>query len=269
MINVNYSKQQADAHLLQFPDGRVIMIDVGHGTTAEKALIPWLEKNGIRTLDTIFITHPHKDHYGGLDALMAHGIAIKKIFFNLPDRDVCNREIPWGCDYPDVVAMRNKIVHYGAQLKSAQAGLHYDMGTDITLDILYAFDAIHTPVGVTDINDMSLVMMLKAYEKRILFTGDLNKKIGSWLATHDADLKADILKVPHHGTESTVPNSFFEAVQAKVALVPAPLVLWLSKRSRRIREWFIKHDVPVFVNGEKGNIQVRVDCNGVKITTER
>ena len=269
MINVNYSGQQADAHLLQLPDGRNIMIDVGHGSTAEKALIPWLEQHGIRSLDIIFITHPHKDHYGGLNAIMSHHIGIKKIFFNLPDRQVCDKERPWGCDYPDVVATRDRLVRYGAVLQTAQPGLHFDLGANMDLEILYAFDGIHTPVGVTGINDMSLVMMLRAYGKKILFTGDLNRKIGGWLAVHAADLTADVLKVPHHGTESTVPDSFFAAVKARIALVPAPLTLWLSERSRRIRQWFTQHNVPVYVNGKQGNIQVIIGCNTMKIETER
>ncbi len=269
MINVNYSSQQADAHLLQFPEGRTIMIDVGHSSTAETALIPYLEQRGIRTIDTIFITHPHKDHYGGLDAIMMHGIRIKQIFFNLPDRNVCDRERPWGCDYSDVVAMREKLVKYGAQLKAATPGLHFDLGSNMAMDVLYAFDAVHTPVGVTGINDMSLVMMLRVHGKKILFTGDLNRLIGGWLATHANDLAADILKVPHHGTESTVPNSFFEAVRARFALVPAPLFLWQSDRSKRIREWFMQHNVPVYVNGERGTVQVIVDSHDMKIITEK
>ncbi len=267
MINVNYSGQQADAHILQLADGRNIMIDTGHYTTADQGLIPWLEQHEITNIDTIFITHPHKDHYGGLAAMMAHHIRLGHVYFNLPDQEVCNRERPWGCDYRDVVNMRERLVRYGAQVHEALPGLHFDLAPAVTLDILYAFDGVHTPVGSTDINDMSLVMMLRVHGKKILFTGDLNLKIGTWLAGNSEELEADLLKVPHHGTETTVPDIFFEKVNPKAGLVPAPRTLWESNRSRRIRQWFERKKIPVYVNGSAGDVEIAVDQAGLTIST--
>jgi len=75
--------------------------------------------------------------------------------------------------------------------------------------------------------------------------------------------------VPHHGTESVAPNVFFEKVAPKYALVPAPKHLWLSKRSERIRNWFLNNKIPVYVNGISGNIQVSVNGNNLTVTSEK
>jgi competence protein ComEC len=143
-----------------------------------------------------------------------------------------------------------------AEIVKAEKAMKFDLGNGATVEILYAFDGVNTPVGGTDINDLSLVMMLKQNKKKILFTGDLNNAIGQYLAKNAHNLEADILKVPHHGTEGVVPNSFFEVVNAKFALVPAPTHLWCQERSARIRNWFNNNGVPVYVNGWHGNVQV-------------
>lgn len=268
MINVNYSEQQADAHLIKVRNGKTILIDVGHRNTAGRSLVPFLKNRSIKKIDTIFITHPHIDHYGGLDALLNDEIKIKEIYFNIPDKTICDQEIPWGCNYSEVLAMHEKIRKKGIKLTSARVGQRYDLGKHTWIDLLYAFDGVHTPVGKTDINDISLIMMMHHNEFRFLFTGDLNQKIGSYLAQSSTEISADILKVPHHGTEGTAPNSFFKKVNPRYALVPAPEHLWLSERSKRIRNWFKKNKIPVFVNGISGNIHVSVTGNDLMVTPE-
>ena len=143
------------------------------------------------------------------------------------------------------------------------------MGSRTWIDLLYAFDGVRTPVGRTDVNDLSLIMMLNHKTFRFLFTGDLNLKIGSYIAKTSVDISADILKVPHHGAESTAPNSFFKRVNPQHALVPAPEHLWLSERSKRIRNWFLKENIPVYVNGIDGNVLVSVTDNTLTITSDK
>ena len=111
-------------------------------------------------------------------------------------------------------------------------------------------------------------MMLHHNKFKYLFTGDLNYKIGSYLAKTSEKISADILKVPHHGTEGVAPNKFFEKVSPRYALVPAPEPLWLSNRSKRIRNWFLHNNVSVFVNGISGNIRVAVTGNDLTVKSE-
>ena len=153
-------------------------------------------------------------------------------------------------------------------MREGRAGMAFELGGKAKISILYAFDGVNTPVGKTDVNDMSFIMMLEHGEHRVLFTGDLNNKIGGWLAAEAENIQADILKVPHHGTESAAPNVFFEKVAPSFALVPAPEHLWLSERSARIRSWFTDNAIPVYVNGINGNIQVVFLEKGYKITAE-
>ncbi len=268
MINVNHTKLQSDAHLIQVRNGATLLIDAGFLDPARERLVPYLRENGIDKLDYVFISHPHRDHYGGIAAVLDAKIAIGEIFFNMPQKSVCDREIPWGCKYQHVQGYHDMLREYGVVIKTASPGLKLDLGNGATLAVLYAFDGINTPVGATDVNDLSLIIMLEYAGFKFLFPGDLNQAIGGYLAEHADEISADFLKVPHHGTESVAPNSFFRKVNAKYGLVPAPAGLWCSSRSARIRSWFAKNKTPVFVNGHSGNVSVEVRGDNFKIVAE-
>jgi competence protein ComEC len=145
----------------------------------------------------------------------------------------------------------------------------FDLGWGSSLKILYAFDGVNTPVGRTDINDMSYIMLLKHGLSSALFTGDLNAKLGAYLAKEGKDLKADILKFPHHGAEGAAPDSFFAAVAPKDVLVPSPALLWCSSRSARMKSWVEARKIPTYVNGFSGHVNVKMSLLHYSIQTER
>lgn len=268
MVNVNATRQQGDAHLIEVGNGKTVLIDAGSLGPAKEKLVPFLKKKKVKKIDIVFISHPHKDHYEGLLPILDAGILINEIYFNIPDKALCDREIPWGCNYQHILEYHQKLKKHGVKIKLAKPGLVFDLGNEATIKILYVFDGIHTPVGKTDINDLSLIMMLEQFGHKVLFTGDLNRPIGGYLAENAHDIQAEILKMPHHGTEGAAPNSFFQAVDPEYALVPAPSHLWCSKRSLRIREWFKKNQIPVFVNGFHGNVKIEIQKKKIRIIPE-
>jgi competence protein ComEC len=269
MINVNYAPQQGDAHLIQTDIGQNILIDTGYYWAAENIMLPYLQSKGVTTLDKVFISHPHKDHYAGLTMMLKRGVKVKEVYFNLPDREVCDAEIPWGCDYAELLRYHQILLKNDVKVIVARAGMIFKIGSDASLEILYAYDGVNTPVGRTDINDMSLIMKLRNGTQTVLFTGDLNHKMGEYLAKEGKNLKADILKLPHHGTEGAAPDSFFEAVAPKVAMVPSPALLWCTPRSERMKKWFESRKIPIYVNGFSGHVQVEMNADSFRVIQQR
>jgi competence protein ComEC len=268
MVNVNHTSLQGDAHLIQVEDGKIILIDAGYLKPAREKLVPLLGIRKIGKIDIAFITHPHRDHYEGLIPILNAGIKINTVFFNIPDKALCDREVPWGCNYQQVLAYHKVLNQKGVRVKSAKVGMQFDLGSGTLMKILYVFDGINTPVGMTDINDLSLIMMLEQSGRKILFAGDLNRKLGTYLANNVDDLQADILKVPHHGVKGIAPNSFFQKVNPKFALVPAPEALWCSTRGKQARNWFADKQIPVYVNGAHGHIEVKFYGERIEIIPE-
>ena len=269
MINVNYSLQQGDAHLIQTSRGKNILIDTGHLDPARKAVVPFLQSKGIKKIDTVFITHPHKDHYQGVLAILEGGIPISEVYFNMPNRLVCDAEKPWGCDFEELVSFQTMLKSNQVKILEAKAGMQFDLGLGSSLKILHAFDGVNTPVGRTDINDMSYIMLLKHGFNTALFTGDLNAKLGEYLAKESKDLKVDILKLPHHGTEGAAPDAFFAVADPKVVMVPSPAILWCSARSARMRNWVESRKTPTYVDGFSGHVTVKMNLFSYRVETER
>lgn len=264
MVNVNATDVQGDAHLIRFPNGEINFIDVSN---SGNLLVPYLKARRIRRIDTIFISHPHKDHYGGLIPILNAKIKIKRVFMNVPDRSLCDQERDWGCDYPDVLHVIETLKKWNVKVLPIQAGAKFRHADGSVLEVLYAYDGVRTPVGRTDINDTSLIMRLTVGPTKALFAGDLNDNLGSFLA-HRPDARADILKVPHHGTEGVAPNAFFDQVDMGLALIPSPKNLWLSDRSKRVRTYFENKGIPYYVNGMNGNVTVLLNGKGYTVQTE-
>jgi competence protein ComEC len=116
--------------------------------------------------------------------------------------------------------------------------------------------------------DTSIIVRLAHGPTRALFTGDLNNRLGAYLAEKNFDVVADLLKAPHHGTEGLAPNEFFALVNPKALLVPSPTKLWFSLRSKRTREYFAERKIPTYVGGVHGHVTVVLTAAGFTIQSE-
>jgi len=253
-IDVNSAEGQADANLVRFANGQNYLIDAGD---SNGKLVSELKKLDVHSLEAVIISHAHRDHYGGLAALLDSAIRVKRVLFNIPARSVCDSEKPWGCDYADVENTIKLLRERGVAVNPVSAGDVIFRVGKVSLEVLYAYDGINTPVGPTDINDMSLIMLLSNDNMKVLFTGDLNQKLGSYLAgLGDRKLKAQFLKMPHHGAESLAPNAFFDWVDPRVVVVPAPAKIWNSDRCKQARDWVEGKQLAHYVTGSSGNFSV-------------
>jgi competence protein ComEC len=274
MINVQGVQGQADCHLLELPGGTHVLIDAAEGWDAKGAALTYLQAHKIKHLDLVVISHVHWDHYGKLLEIINAGITVDRVAINLPaSREIADAEIPWGCNWEDVQSVLRfladrRIPYFTPRIGERLIEIKRD-GVLTALDVVCLYDGVKTPIGKTDINDTTIILRLTHGPTRALFTGDLNQRLGAWLATSDFDLKADLLKMPHHGTEGVAPNEFFAKVDPKVALVPSPHELWFSLRSKRTRDWLAEHKVPAYINGVCGTVKVEMDAKGYRIVTER
>ena len=277
MINVTPGQVQADCHLIEFPDGSTVLIDIADAMDSPGTALAFLRKHKIKHINLVIISHFHKDHYGRLRDLIDAGIKVDRVACNLPaSREQMDREHQGTplADWDDVMSvlqlLREKHVPY-FRPKAGERLIEVPLAHGLTasIDVVCLYDGIHTPIGKTDINDTSIIVRLSHGPIRALFTGDLNSPLGVWLAQSNFDLRADLLKVPHHGTEGCAPNAFFDRVNPKAALVPTPAVYWFSLRSKRIRDYFSDHHIPTYVSGINGNVTVIMTPQGFTIQAER
>ena len=269
-INVSNPEPQGDAHVIS-KNGKTVIIDGGEYNQGKNNLLPYLKKHNLLEIDSVIITHPHYDHYGGIGALFEDGnFTIHNLFMNMPTKKQMKKEY-WGGTYENLVYLKELAKKRNIKVSPIVQGDIFQFDKKSYLKVLYVFDGINTPIGKTDINDMSAITMIYDGNNKFLLTGDLNKRLGTWLAKNAKDLKADILKVPHHSAESLAPNSFFDVVSAKQFIVPAPAKFWNVDwdRTKRVKEYAQEHNISTYVTGVNGNITVTSFNNKYSITIER
>ncbi len=265
LVNVNATELQGDANLIQTPNS-VIMIDGGYYGEAEKHVIPYVTALGIKAIDHFFVSHPHRDHYEGLIALLDAGITVSNLHIRIPPKHICDREIPWGCDMKDIRSFMQKAIDHGINIHHPEAGFLYQVTPNSTLEILHAQED-DLPSDTIDANDLSLIMKWSINDTTVLFTGDLNRKVGTILSS-DPRMRSDFLKMPHHGATGIAPNEFFDQVDPGYVLVPGPKWIWCGERGAQARDWVEQKQLPVWINGIDGNIKVDFFDDRIVITPE-
>ena len=208
---------QGDAAVVKFPDGRVMLVDGGIQRSyynerkkrqvdydaGERIVAPYLDVNGIRKLDLVVLSHPDIDHGGGLAHILKN-FEVKGVL-GIADNANYSKTI----QELRALAKDKNTFEYAGEIEVTPTA---------TLNLLHPIDAASTNLMDTDTNDDSLVMKLSYGEVDILFTGDIEAKAETRLITSGQDLRAEVLKVPHHGSRTSSTAPFIAAVQPKFAL---------------------------------------------------
>jgi competence protein ComEC len=218
---------QGDAILVEAP-GHTLLIDAGprqqQGEQVWDAgtqhILPYLRRRGIGKIDTAIISHAHLDHYGGFSGLLAE-IPIQTFF--VPAQS------PVAGSYLELL---RRIQLKGSVLKFPRQGERLALGPDLNLTFWQGLaEAGHSHLGedpvddkpVDDnINNQSLVLRLQHRQLSFLFAGDIEAEAEqALLAQVGSQLKVDIFKIPHHGSDTSSGSAFLQAVMPREAIVSA------------------------------------------------
>jgi len=262
-IHVSGENQSGDAHLLEFPDGKKMLIDTGFSHYADGYLLPSLKKRKVKSLDKILVTHAHRNHYGAIPNILGT-MKVKEVYFNLPPADTCAKET-WstGCNLGHIVDTHKRI-QQDSNIYSIEQGdvIYEDKELGIKLVTLYYLKKAIKGIGV---NDASAVFKLTYGESSVLFTGDIGTTAGLYLAKYGSkELKSTAMTAPHHGVADTAPNTFFDKVNPEIVVASISKGIFASDRGKRTREYFEEKDVPIYVTGELGNINFKITPEKIK-----
>ena len=127
-----------------------------------------------------------------------------------------------GVPHQDLSKSTHRILHEIVDAKDIPHELGYAGSIDLTstaqLELLHPFDAASTNLHDKDFNNDSLVLKLTYGDVRILFTGDIGRKVELQLVESGKDLRAGIIKVPHHGSKTSSSAEFLDAVRPQYAI---------------------------------------------------
>lgn len=196
-----FSAGKADAAVMVAEDGSAVMIDTGLNKNGEQ-LVSRMREIGVKKLDYLIISHPHKDHIGGADYVIEAFPVEKALVSALRVDSKQERQFD------------EAIEQYQIPVEEPEINRTYQW-KGVTLTVLGPLGS-----GYEDENDYSLIIRAEYQGTRILFTGDAEKQSLKEMLSAVVDLSADILKVPHHGKAEDNSGTFIQAVSPDVAVIP-------------------------------------------------
>jgi competence protein ComEC len=206
-----------DSIVVRFPNNYVVLIDGGgiKGSDfdiGKHVVAPALLRMGIHHVDSLVLTHPHHDHYKGLAAI-AEKFGPATLYTNganAPEEELSDWEEFLG---------RVEKSHVSISPIQESSNINSDFSMEEGGAKLEIVAPRAREVALLDANDASLVIKLSVRKRSFLLTGDLMRVGESTLVDRRRDLSSDVLKVGHHGSETSSSLEFLKAVKPSVAVI--------------------------------------------------
>ena len=237
---------QADSILIT-NNNESMLIDAGNNEDGED-VVKYLENKGIKKLNYVVCTHLHEDHIGGLDDVINSDIQIENIL--MPKITTTTKT------FEDVLdAIENK----GLTVEAPSKGYEFKIGE---ANCKVMTDSI---IDKDNLNISSIVIRLTFGNNSFLFMGDSeeeNEKTISWP-------KTDVLKVGHHGSNTSSSEKFLNEVSPKYAVIMAGEGNSYGLPKDEIVKRIESLGTTIYRTDKNGTIEMISDGNEIKITTEK
>ncbi len=254
---------QSESLLLVFPDGKIVLLDAGGfpplgGRTprldiGEDVVSPYLWSRSIRRLDAVILSHAHEDHMGGLAAVIEN---FRPAELWAPP---LGESAEWKSVQRAARARGVRIVRMAAPARFPYGGAGVEA---------LAPAAGYEPAAVAHNND-SLVLRVTHGRHAFLLAGDAEKQVEWALLDRGPQLKADVLKVAHHGSRTSTTAEFIAAVRPAVAVISAGFGNSFNNPHPEIVERLESRGVAVLRTDVFGLVSVTSDGVRLRIDTMR
>ncbi len=241
-IDVGQGNVVGDAILLRSSEGKVALIDGGE---KGNGALPYLTGKNITHIDLVVLTHAHQDHIGGLIDII-RSIPVDTVVTNGQQA-----HDPFFHEFEQAVRAS------GAEVVVVKAGDTIPFGR-LTFRVL-------SPRKIsTSMNNNSIVLRLVNGRVSFLFTGDMEEMEESRLLSVSAPVRANILKVAHHGASTSSSMAFLRKVRPAVAVYSAGPANNAGLPEQKALENL--HDVGAEIYGTDMNGTITVLTDGWKYT---
>jgi len=204
---------QGDAALFENARGKIMLVDTGDCTDrfdcGERIIAPFLQRNGIKKIDVLLLTHAHSDHTGGAPYLVEHF-------------DVGRIIVP-------KVRLENPILKKVSERARAKSiPVHYLHSSDIINELDPVFITVINPTesmlqavrsDAENLNNSSIVLVCHYYSGSVLMAGDAEHEAERHMCRYGKLLDVDVLKIGHHGSTTATGPDFRKLVSPQLAVV--------------------------------------------------
>jgi competence protein ComEC len=246
---------QGDAAVITMPDGRTLLVDGGGRPLAadlsgsktdrrsigEAVVSEYLWWRGLDTVDYVLATHADADHIDGLNDVVRNFTVDAALVARTP------------ADDPEYVKFARSLATTRTQLTTIEAGDIIRFGN---VEVAVLWPPAPTQPNEPSRNNDSIVLHVTYDQRKILMTGDIEKPAERALIASGADLRADVVKVPHHGSKSSSTEPFVAATQAQTAIISVGQHSMFGHPHREVVERWRASGAQVLTTGQCGTITV-------------
>ncbi|PWR70994.1 ComEC/Rec2 family competence protein [Methanospirillum lacunae] len=241
---------QGDACLLQIHN-KTMLVDAGP-YEAGQGIIDWLKARNITSLDVVVATHPHSDHIGGMPTVLKQEKT--GVFIDAGDSHTT----------PTYEVLLKTIEKYEIPYRIVHEGDQIDLDPAVTINVLNP--------GITssgDLNDNSIVLEISSGDRKFLLMGDAGVSVEDKLLKERRDLKADLLKVSHHGSRHSSGQRFIDAVSPEIAIISLEAGNEYGFPQKDPVRYLTDAGSDIYRTDQEGTITVTVDQKKIIVTSEK
>lgn len=242
---------QADSFLLQ-QGNQVALIDCGTRSTG-KDVVKYLKEHEISKIDYLFGTHPHDDHMGGMYDVITN-FDIEKVI--IPEVEKGKVTSNW------YLKLMNELSKEHYRVEYAKVGQTYYLGK-ATINVI-------GPISEepSNVNNYSTVLKVSFGEMDVIMTGDAETSVEKEILQTDANLDAEILKMGHHGSDTSSSKEFLDAISPDYALISVGTGNKFKHPCLSTMNNLKDRNIKVYRTDESGTVILNITSNDVKFSCE-
>lgn len=242
---------QADCFLL-VQEGNMALVDCGTRSTGKDA-VQYLNELGITKLDYVIGTHPHDDHMGGMYEILTN-FEIGTVI--IPDAEDGEITANW----------------YAKLMKEISTG-NYNVDYPEKGDVINLGDAMMQVISAeTDVdgntNNYSIVLKVSFGQMDMIMTGDAETDVQEIILQSGADIDAEILKVGHHGSDTSSSEAFLDAVSPEYGLISCKIGNKYEHPIKSTMDNLKERNIEVYRTDESGSVVMTVTADDVTFSCQ-
>lgn len=242
---------QGDSILI-YSNGYSAIIDTGTIDYAGE-ICATLDSCQIDAVDVLILTHLHSDHTGGVKRI-TELYGIKNVI--LPEISIESE----GLTAAELAI--NTVTSSGGGIYTATEGMNFNIG-EFELTVLASY------ADMADENDRSVIIAAEIANRKFLFAGDAEAKAEKKLLSEGLELECDVLKVGHHGSNTSSSEDFLKAVNPQYAVISVGTGNPYGHPHNEVLAAFEKIDAEIFRTDYSGDITFYIKNGNIKLSTEK